>query len=315
VVPIRRLNLALLLSIGLHIAVVGLVWLAENHASTNHRVRETVAVNALPEGVSVESSVAVTPLPELPETDSAQTKQTPVVSRPSTARAKSVTPANVSSTASRVATTRDNAKTVVEPSERVALNEPEPVSSEGLKRAMLDATKQANVATVGGDFGSMEMLLRERRLERALTWVFPKIVSHDKSYWLWPFGRIGVARFSVELSSDGRIGAIRFTEPSESSNLKDLVARMVKYLRPGRFTVIRDASDGPIERSFELVVTHRKGVSSSEASGNLEQLGFDSPESGRPGRGFIVDTSGQQLVAELRELAPNVAVSADSPRP
>jgi hypothetical protein len=203
----------------------------------------------------------------------------------------------------------------------------EELSPSALKAAMFDATKRNNVPMVGGGFGSMEMLLKERRLERALTWVFPKVVSYDKSYWQWPMGSIGAIRFTIELDSHGKIIATRFLEASPPSRLKALISKMTLFLRPGRFYVSKLTDDSPIERSFVLTVQQRKrnaarvpsgaseGESVSEELGDIERIGFDAPEEGRPGKGYITDKTGRELVAELREVTVTTKSSTDSPGP
>jgi hypothetical protein len=201
------------------------------------------------------------------------------------------------------------------------------VSPSALKAALLDATKRSDVPMVGGGFGSMEMLLKERRLERALTWVFPKVVSYDKTYWQWPVGSLGSIRFTIELDPQGKILATRFLEVSPEVRLKALISKMTLFLRPGRFSVNRSTDDSPIERSFVLTVQQRRRSVSREPSGaseeesvsaevgDIERLGFDAPENGRPGKGYITDKTGRELVAELREITVATKSSTDSPGP
>jgi hypothetical protein len=213
--------------------------------------------------------------------------------------------------------------------ENVALNDPDTaqnvaranaaagnVAPGQLRAAMLDATgrNESNAAVSG--FGSMEMLLKERRLERALTWVFPKVVSSERNYWNWPKGNVGVLRFSVELSEEGRIVETRFEASAGSARLTGLVGRMTQYLKLGRFVLGGTLRDGRIERRFEISVVHRDIAGNSAGNvGNIEKLGFDAPEAGRPGRGYVVDATGQELEARLREISPVIVAVEGSLAP
>jgi hypothetical protein len=193
--------------------------------------------------------------------------------------------------------------------EATAVKETEP-NAESLRRAMIEATHRSDVTAATAGFGSMEMLLRERQLARALTWVFPKIISADRAYWTLPQGRLGRLQFSIELSNEGRILATHFEGQKQAQTLIDLVTRMTRYLKPGRFEVSADLNgEQAVERRFEITVLHRKGQIVAQAedpteSGNIERLGFDTKTATSPWRGYIVDTTGQEFVAELRELSP-----------
>lgn len=187
---------------------------------------------------------------------------------------------------------------------------------------MLAATKHNEVpSSVMANFGSMEMLLKERWLERALTWVFPKVVSLDKSYWSWPMGDLGTLDFTVTLGESGQILGADFGEaevdaarpsgpgPAGHARLTRLVQQMLRFLAAGRFsrgTASEGISEGTVERRFSLTVTHKAQASDGEArdpeeAGNLAKIGFDAPERGRAGRGYVGATNGQEFEATLTE--------------
>jgi hypothetical protein len=336
-----RLSYALGGSFFLHIAVIALFVLVKPEA--NHRPNRSASMSTLSPGmtpVAVEPASEVEGVPSPPPNNLTREIPAREVARDVTAtrlkvakvhseaRSPAVVPVQIADAPQRGT---HRISTPVTPSPPEQINEADgpkgELSPSALKAAMFDATKRNDVPMVGGGFGSMEMLLKERRLERALTWVFPKVVSYDKSYWQWPMGSIGAIRFTIELDSHGKIIATRFLEASPSVRLKALISKMTLFLRPGRFYVSNLTDDSPIERSFVLTVQQRKrstarepsgaseGESVSAELGDIERLGFDAPDDGRPGKGYITDKTGRELVAELREVTVATKSSTDSPGP
>jgi hypothetical protein len=320
-------------SVLLHIAVFVLVWLTKTPSLAglerpSPRTPLTVGMNAVAvEPVSVSEGLATETVP-----------RNRSIANPT--NIKPILPSHVQSEGSVKAVAKERATRNAEPlaspeqadsvtvselgslpsndsTARVLTGEPTSVvSAPSLKEAMLDATKRQGAPMVGGGFGSMEMLLKERRLERALTWVFPKVVSNDRSYWQWPFGSVGKIRFTVELSAEGRIESTRFVDSKPSARLQSLIGRMTLFLRPGRFALGGNKTGESVQRDFELSVTHlQRGKSPSGELGDIDRLGFDAPQADRPGRGYVLDTTGQELMAELRELTTTVSPSSDSPGP
>lgn len=190
-------------------------------------------------------------------------------------------------------------------------------TAQDLRQAMLDATERKDAPTAAAGFGSMEMLRKERKLERALTWVFPKIISQEKAYWQWPLGELGKIRFVVDLSDAGRITGTRLGAPDSSARLGELVQRMTRFLSLGRFELGEGHRTGETtERHFELAVSHvRHATEAQGVSGDIERLGFVPPESGRPGRGYVVDATGHEFTALVREVAPQAKALAASQVP
>jgi hypothetical protein len=186
---------------------------------------------------------------------------------------------------------------------------------------MQNATTRSESPAVAVGFGSMEMLLKERHLERALTWVFPKIVSSDPTYWGLPFGTFEPLRLTLILSESGKIIDTKLDSPASVAGLESLIRKMTAYLALGRFVLDRAPMDGAVSRSFELSVAHRKSKELGGAAldpsgiGIVEKLGFDEPEAGRPGRGYVVDRAGSELVARVRELREATSKSVHSPSP
>ncbi|MGC4065501.1 MAG: hypothetical protein QM784_12810 [Polyangiaceae bacterium] len=190
-----------------------------------------------------------------------------------------------------------------------------------LRAAMLSATTRSDAPMGATSFGSMEMLLKERHLARALTWVFPKIVSGDRQYWSLPLRSFEPLRFTLMLSEGGKIVDTQLEPSASVQELGALIRKMTSYLALGHFALEHAATDGAVARRFEIRVVHRRGKENGGALldpsgvGIVERLGFDEPDGGRPGRGYVFDRAGTELVAHVREVHDPTSPSVDSPSP
>ena len=221
-------------------------------------------------------------------------------------------------TLSATAASRSTEPAAANPERNTASNVREGTTADDLKQAMLAATTHNLTPSGESGFGTMEMLMRERNFERALTWVFPKVASQDKAYWRWPMGSLGSIRFFVTLSQNGKIIDSRFDSDEIDSRLAPLVTKMLRFLAPGRFSLGGEPRDGSVERSFLLSVRHDKSAKLESSTalavpkrsdggsiaeiGNIARIGFEPPQPGKPGHGYIEDETGQELSADLREL-------------
>ena len=171
-----------------------------------------------------------------------------------------------------------------------------------LKQAMQHSLNQP--ASDSGSFGAAGVDLTERRLPKALTRALPVAIGAEPGWWKQHMGSLGVLRFKVALSENGKLEEVTIDDESKFPFHARVVRRVAKLLALGTFA-LPTSSTGSAEQVFELRLVMEQqppDENSSAEPGDLVEKGFEAPSADRPGQAIIRDAPGHAMRAFLKLL-------------
>ena len=276
---------ALLVSVGLHAAVVLLPFWAALHAGVRPRPLE------LPNSIAMSgNSIEVdAPTPDLAEPPAAP------------APAPEPEPVDVKSLPADAVPAVDAAPAASPPRPRPKAH-PRPAPSEAAAEATPRAEAGATGAPAAGTFGQEGLAPGVRRLGYAFTRAIPAATPGDDAWRELPVGHVGTIRIELAVDSDNHLGALKHWqarpgEPAPPAVLERMVERTLMLLRAGQFAL--SGSNQPGSERLTIDVTLRDEAAEAEGADVVVQKKFDGATPTHAGSAYFRYGTGRSFEAKV----------------
>lgn len=294
-----RAPLSVLVSLGLHAAVVGALLLSRAQAAPPEPELvpdvwhgNTVDIEALPTAGPA-ALAAVDPALSAPE------PAEPSATEPSPAAPSAITqPAPRPAPPAAEAPLEPDAKPAPRPRRRrpVAPAAPAATGAAGGEETALGPAEPA----LGG--AESELPAGVRHLGKAFTRAITAATHKDPIWRGLPAGSQGEVTVRVELDAEGRISSTEVEPTPLTGPLSNLVTRTLLLLRAGRFALASGLGAGQETLSVSVRLFDEAPSAESEDPNQAHTLGFEPPKATAPGRAYFVLGSGRRFEATVRHV-------------
>jgi hypothetical protein len=294
---------ALLVSVGLHAALLLLPILGRLHAAPPPRTSELPNSVAM-SGNSIEveaptpdfapAPAAPPPAPDPVDVDALPTE-------PAHAAETKPAPDDAAPPAPR-APTKPRLKPVTKPKPAATTTTEPPSSATPSSAAAAAPATPTSGSPAAGTFGQEGLAPGVRRLGYAFTRAIPAATPADPAWRELPTGHVGTIRIELEVDESNHLGELkqwqgRPGEPAPPAILVRMVERTLLLLRAGQFAL--SGSNQPGSERLVIDVSLRDEAADDEGADVVVQKKFDGASPGHPGQAYFRYGTGRAFEAKV----------------
>ena len=177
---------------------------------------------------------------------------------------------------------------------------PSPQSAPPGKTAEPGAESGTSSSTTSGPFGATGLPTGVRHLPKAFTRALGLASRGDPRWLALEPGTVGEVRFRLNVDEEGRLGALEL-DPRDAARLPPVLEHLLENTRlllvAGRFSLDANRERAGSQALRVRVVIDDAGASDPSADPTgLNELDYEPPAGGKPGRGSFRLNSGRRVI-------------------